>query len=517
MFTSSSAQSRATWLLVLGLIPFGVLAAYHWTWGAPIGAGDHSQYLAHALAVAEGRPYADVGYIPHAYAPMVAPRAYPPGLPLTLAPIVALGGVESPLIRVLMLLSAVAFGYFAYRRLALSVAAWQAALAAAISVFAVEALNGTLVPISDVGTAALLWAIILAADTAKGWTARRCALVTALGFAAMAYRVPAAVIVPALAVHAVLTWKQHNGRALLPAAIWSAVGGALLALGIFRLPYWRYLVPDLADIGGRIANVLRIYSVGLFEAELYPFAANSLNDAYHAIATVAVIAGAGVLLWRSRRSMLAAVSILYLVLLFMSPAIDSRYLWPLFPVFAAGLVVGLHGAVRLAFMPFSRRQAGPAAVTTGAALLILFAALRQQLQIPERPSLDRNPDAAAMFAWLRAQREREPMRVMFHNPRVLTLATRVPAMPALVLSPAATMRAIREREITHTVWQIAELRECRARLANALPSEFPDRFALDYENRTFRVYRVLEGYEPTDTTDYTPEERRRALCRRVGA
>ncbi|MGH7694019.1 MAG: hypothetical protein ACRENH_03515, partial [Gemmatimonadaceae bacterium] len=77
----SSAQRYAGWMFIIAMLPFAVLAAHHWNWGAPPGFGDHAQYLAHARAIVDGRAYTDVGYIYHPAAPMVGPRAYPPGLP----------------------------------------------------------------------------------------------------------------------------------------------------------------------------------------------------------------------------------------------------------------------------------------------------------------------------------------------------------------------------------------------------------------------------------------------------
>jgi hypothetical protein len=88
------------------------------------------------------------------------------------------------------------------------------------------------------------------------------------------------------------------------------------------------------------------------------------------------------------------------------------------------------------------------------------------------------------------------MRVMFYNPRVLTLKTRVPAMGAIVRPPPFLLSAIYENQITHIVWQSAEARSCRSALVNALPALYPDRFAVEYGNETFRVYRVLRSDMP---------------------
>lgn len=484
------------WLLAVALIPFTVLAAVHWNWGAPSGYGDHAQYLAHARAIVEGRSYTDIGYIYHPAAPMIGPRAYPPGLPLTLAPIVALAGTDAPWNQVLMLLSVALIAWLAYRRLLIVLAPWQAALAAGFTALALEARFATVVPMSDPGFCALLWGLILAVDTATTWTWKRIALVTSLGFAAMAYRVPGAVVVPALAIYALVTWREHRGRALIPVAIWAGTGIAVLASGFVSLPFRAYLFPrSLADFADRVPSMLRVYKAATFDALLYPFASGRLNDAYHAVTTMAAFAGAATFLWRYRRTMLAATVVVYIAMLFASPVSDGRYLWPMYPVIAAGLVVGAAAISRLVgrYVRWYPRSAAPAAL---ALFLILVGSAWHESKVPKPRSLDHLPEAAALFDWMRTRQQREPMRVMFYNPRVLTLKTRVPAMGAIVRPPPFLLHAINDNEITHLVWQRAEARSCRASLVNVLPALYPDRFSIEYRNPTFRVYRVLRIDKP---------------------
>ena len=483
------------WLLAVALIPFAALAAHHWNWGAPAGYGDHAQYLTHARALVEGRPYSDIGYIYHPAAPMIGPRAYPPGLPFTLTPIVALAGTDSPWNQVLMLASVLAFAFLAYRRLAIGLAPWQAALAAGFTALALEARSGTVVPMSDPGFCALLWGLILAVDTAATWTWKRTALVTALGFAAMAYRVPGVVVVPALALYALVTWREHRGRMLIPVAIWGITGLTLLGARLVEIPFSAYLVPHFSEIGDRVTSMVRVYKPALFDAQLYPSAHGRLNDIYHSVASLAVLGGAGALLWRYRRTMLTCTVVMYVALLFASPVSDGRYLWPLYPVIAAGLVVGATAASRVVgrYVSWYPRSAAPVAF---ALALVLVASVWQESKVPAPRSLDHLPDAAGLFAWMRDRHAREPMRAMFYNPRVLTLKTRVPAMGAIVRPPAFLLQAIRDEQITHVVWQLAEASACRARLVNVLPALYPDRFAVEYENPTFRVYRVLRFDEP---------------------
>lgn len=472
-----------------------MLTAHHWNWGAPPGFGDHAQYLAHARAIADGRAYTDIGYIYHPAAPMLGPRAYPPGLPLTLAPIVAIFGVDSPMNQVLMILSIVAFAYLAFRRLEKAMAPWQAVFAVGFTALGLESRFGSVVPLSDPGFCALLWGLVLAVDTTARWSWQRIALVTALGFAAMAYRVPAAAVVPALTLYALITWRRHGGRALIPVALWAVAGVAVLLSGAFDVPFRQYLFPKFGEIGDRITSMARVYKASVFDLELYPFARDKLNDAYHAVASLLLVAGAGALLWRYRRTMMTTAVVAYVAILFASPVSDGRYLWPMYPVLAAGLVIGATAANRVVsrYLRWYPRTALPVAIVLALAML---GSLRAERAVSAPLSMVRLPDAKLLFAWMRDRNDKQPMRAMFVNPRVLTMETGVASMGALALRPHLQLHALREREISHIVWQSAETSNCRARLLNSLPRIYPSHFALEYQNATFRVYRLL----PTSAT-----------------
>jgi hypothetical protein len=415
-----------------------------------------------------------------------------------------MGGIHSPWLRAMMLLSVIAFAYLSYRRLAMDIAPWQAAFAAGVAAFVAEARFGTLAPLSDVGFCALIWATILAVDTATSWTWRRTALVTALGFAAMAYRVPGIVLVPALGLYALVSWKQNRGRAWIPVAAWSLSGFAVIASRTIDVPFASFLVPRVGNIIGRLESVLRVYSRAALDAQLYPFPNDRANDVYHMAASVAMILGGAALIWRLRRSMLATTCVAYVAMLIASPAMIGRYLWPLFPVMVAGIAI----AVTAAFRPLARRfnmpTRGPA-FAASALSLIALGALWRELRSPVRPSDAKVPERLALFERIRETNQREPIRVVYSNPRVLTLETRVPAMAFLFETPSRHLAALHERRITHLVWPTATPTDCRGRLGHELPQLFPDRFSLEYENSQYRLYRLINKRLPIPRTDnYQP-------------
>jgi hypothetical protein len=327
------------------------------------------------------------------------------------------------------------------------------------------------------------------------------ALVTMLGFAAISYRAPGVAILPALGLHAVLTWRAHRGRALIPAAIWSAAGAAYVAINRGNLPYVDGIGSSFATISGRLNVLSRQYRLSMFRLEAYPFGSDSLNDVYHVVATVLLFVGLGVVLWRARRSYLVALAITYVVMLLVSPVSESRYLWPLYPLMGVSIVVAL--ATLTGWISRAWRSVPAAAVPATLMGLVAIGALVIELGRARPRSLLGDPDTEALFSWLREARERSPMRIAFHNPRVLTLETRVPAMGHVQRTAPGFLAAWAERRITHLVWQRDDLSECLQRMANRLPALRPDRFVLEYSNPSYRVYRV--SVEPTDVDEpYEP-------------
>lgn len=90
--TSDTYVNETSWwkFVTLGLVYILLLATetsgQNWV-------GDFGQYLHHAMNIAEGRPYAEIGYIHNTYA-FVGPAAYPPVFPLLLAPVYSLFGLD---------------------------------------------------------------------------------------------------------------------------------------------------------------------------------------------------------------------------------------------------------------------------------------------------------------------------------------------------------------------------------------------------------------------------------------
>ena len=477
------------WLLVF-LMPYAALAVHQWSWGPPAVDGDYAQYLLHAKAIVEGRPYADTGYIFHPAAWSVGPRAYPPGLPLTLAPLVAVVGVHSLLFRLLMLASGLAFAYLAWRRLATIAEPWQAAAGVGFALFAIESRWGMLDPISDPGFAALVWGMVLAVDTNRPWNWRRILLVTALGGAVLSYRVAGVALIAAFAICALVKWPGHGGRAAVPLVLW-ALGGLVFVLSGVHLGDILSLLTGWRGLTLNADMVRNEYGPSLVVAMLRPSSVLAVNRTYYVCAGLVTLVGVVALARRFWRSFLATVCVAYSVMLIFAPVGEERYMWPLYPVAACALAVGITKVLEWL------RGYWPALPVRGVAVsmlaVIALSALGTEVARPKPDMIVGTPDGEALFAWLREAQRTTPMRVAFFSPRVVALETGIPTMANVGQPAPGQMRAFAEAGITHLICQPDALSDEQQQIANSLPRRYPDRFTLVYQNSRFQVYQLLTG------------------------
>ncbi|MGH7711865.1 MAG: hypothetical protein ACREOG_11315, partial [Gemmatimonadaceae bacterium] len=178
---------------------------------------------------------------------------------------------------------------------------------------------------------------------------------------------------------------------------------------------------------------------------------------------------------------------------------EPRYAWPLFPLVGASLAYGTTLVVRrIAPSAPSRTQALAAALPLVALLLVT---LLKDARQPAPAAFVRHADARALFVWLSQRRSATtdvPMRVAYYNPRVVALESDVRAMGIVPRTPPGLLTALKRARATHLIWQRTGLGHasnpgplpCVQRIANRLPDLYPDYFTLEYQNPTFRVYRM---------------------------
>lgn len=468
---------------MIAFLPVLALVAWRWTDGFGVTAGDWAHYLLHARAIVEHRAYGDIGYLYTQYNPWVGPPSEPPGLPLTLAPLLALFGPNLAMIHVVMVLSLLVGLVMVWRYFAPREGAWPAAAIVAFSGVALVAASAVNNIMADIGFFALLWAVMVVADAPGALSWRRVALLTVLGASAVAYRTAGVALAPALLVYAVVARKP---RAVVPVAIWGVLGLAALA----RM---RTGVNVLSTIslhpGAMVRTALsnaQVYLVGAMVAFLRPLPWAIAAKVYHLLAALIALVGAVALLRSdSRRSFAVVFAVVYVGMLLAVPVVESRYLWPLFPLLAACLV---HGARLIAGRV---ALAGPAPRLAGAAAVVVGAAIVLEGVAPRKPMVTDIPTVQQVIAVADSLHRTEDARFVFANPRVLTWRTGAPAMVLFAAPPAATMQELRRGRVTHVVLgDFGDLVPQDSSMKAAIAAN-PGAFRLEYRNPGFAVYRLL--------------------------
>src|SRR5262245_54432227 len=299
-----SRPRAQTWAWVLALAPFAVLAILKAHPGLGLVEDDAGQYLMHARALAEGRPYGDTGYIFSPMARWIGPRLAPPGLPLVLAGIYKVFGANLIVMTTVMVLFAAAFLllaglYFARhseRRLGLAVTF----LCGITPVIALDASK----ILTDLPFAALLWVVIVLMDAPPRMSAKRIAAVTVAGGAAMLFRTPGIALIPALLLFTLLRYRDHKLRPALPVALWIAAAlpialvadisaGSVVSPDPSRLLRWLTMTHFGID---NIIAYLRVVP----DSFLTPFPFSIANTIYRYLALALMVLGLGSWVWKER-------------------------------------------------------------------------------------------------------------------------------------------------------------------------------------------------------------------------
>lgn len=487
-----AAGDSRRWAFV-GALTLLAIAVWRWIAFPGPSGGDWAQYMSHAKALVEGRPYGDIGYLFSPYAWTIGPPVYPPGLPLLLAPSLALIGEALWLPRLMM------HGFLAVLLVSVVGALsgkgrTPAAIGAAIMVGAVFLLRDAPNVIgSDLGMCALVWAVlVLAKPQTWGWG--RALTIGFLGAFALNFRIAAAPLVPALALWAVLHRKDVDWKPWLVIALWAttlyvvitqfgpgeqAVESAaanLAADGPVRSQWARQF--------DRLLGRLAAYRYAVSDAFLYPFPVAVANRVYHVVA--APLALVGLVRWaRGRWSSLpvifaAGTTAMLLIL----PVWVSRYAWVLIPLGSFGFLYGLD-AIRVRLRPNALRTVLPAVALGVTVLAAVSTAARGT------PSLVHEPEAwRAVGARLAGGSGGPDVRVASNRPRIFTWYTGIPAA-GLANVQLETFRAEASRlGLTHVVLSESRTGERVMNRWRRWNRDHPDAFPLLFREGDLSVYSI---------------------------
>jgi len=478
--------TRSNAWLVAAILPFALMGAWHGRQGFELVAGDSAQYMLHARALAEGRAYADIGFLYTDFNAYIGPRAEPPGLSLTVLPLYLLFGARPLAFLLLMLGSGVLFLLWAAKDLSLSAQPALALAGVAMAGVALEASDATDSLMADLPFCAAIWGAAWLADRPGPWRAPRSAGLAVCGAAAILYRVAAAPLVPALVLFAVVHRREHGWRPLVPAAIWG-----LTLLGMMSaLPIGGAVNSQFSSHAGimlgHVARNVATYKISVGEGLLQPFPSGGANTIYHGVASVLVALGGWDWLRRGgARSFPALFGLSYLGMLAITPTRATRYLWPLYPILALALLNGL--ALALARVPRLRDDARRPALAIAGLLALLAAAVHLAQPHPRAP--EERPEARAVYASLQELDAVAPARVVYFKPRTLTWHTRIPAMGTFVAPPAEWLEELRRQRITHVVVGDLGAFPEKDRALRAVVEGHPELFREEYRNPGFAVYR----------------------------
>jgi hypothetical protein len=487
---------RPVWWLLIALLPYAAVSIVRWTEPPAATDGDYAHYLLHAQALAEGRPYTDIGYIYTARS-LVGPRAQPPGWPIVLAPFVAVFGTHSAVFKFLVALLVGALGvisgyYFVRRREFV-----QGIAVAAVAPLALTTDWATGSALSDPLFCVLVWLVILIADREGpiGW--RRGVMLALLTAAAISVRVVGVALVPAVLWYGLRRDPKERARVIVPMMALMVIGAAFMLQHLEWVPFLDRPLSFFSS--STLRTTARAYRGALLSGTLYPLASNGANDAYHVLVVIPLLIGAWHFLRTMLRTCLGSFVLFYGTLLVLSPLAESRYAWPLVPLMTAWICAGVLWLIGR--LPSGSRATVVRATAAVAVVLVTSAAMRLALR-PTRYSLTGDPDTEALFQWVSATSDTAQMRVVFTNPRVLTLDTGVPAMGIPFGSPEEIIAEFQQKRITHVV---VPLRHATIRVERALArivADRPSQFAPAFANGTHDVRRFIAG--PDLNTDGPP-------------
>lgn len=376
---------------------------------------DWAQYVAHARNLADGRPYAETGYIPNPGKP-IAPAKYPPGFPLMLAPVYALRGLDLEALKIPVILSFVAaLGLFAVMSAQWATDRTALVVTALIGLhpFFWDFKNNIL---SDLPFLCFLLLALWISEKVVESNARdvarwECVALGAAWWAAYSIRTVGIILPVAVVLLAVIDRKEYR-RLIIPLGVFLIL--AVVQRLIFQGPS-EYLTqfsfqPGLMSEGGR--EYLSDFRT-LVDPQIGPYIARVVFWTLTALA----VAGA-VRFWRSGHRLAIVFSVFYLAMVLVWPFHEGlRMLIPVIPFYLLGVLVGIK---QLA----NRAGKFRVPILAGASILTLALYVREYqvlMRAPVLPGVE-SPSARALFQFVRDSTPDAGVMI-FKKPRALALYT----------------------------------------------------------------------------------------------
>ncbi len=454
---------------------------------------DFSLYIAHARNLAEGRPYADTGYVYNPANPILSPRTYPPIFPLLLVPVYLIFGMNLLAMKLfVVLLFMLMLGVLAFlfqKRLPLPYV---------LSCLALFALNPYVWQhkdrlLSETPFMLFAYLALLLAEKGQEEAERRRAMTWGLLAGTFAYlafgtRTVGIVLIPSILV---CDWLRRRRLGMASVAILATffVGVAVQKC--------------LLDVEGSYLDQL-VFAPALFVRiavslvrALGYYLENGYSNSARLILFASLLAPAcWAILARARAHLtgweLFAVFNCTVLVFWQAAEYERRFLLPVLPLFFLWIAEGLH---RLASTSFRRLEA-PAAAMLAAAVLLSYAGCYSRMDVgPIRNGVS-SPEATALFDWVHRQTDERDL-FLFPKPRAFALYTGRRALAHHVADDTQCLfHTLQKHGVTHVVVYHSSpfpIFQKSGQLVETLVAEEPTGFDKIYENPGFRVYRLRPG------------------------
>ncbi len=474
-------------IALLGAIHLTTLRDGH-EWG-----DDFSLYVAHARNIAEGRAYADTGYIYNPQNPVVSPRSYPPIFPLLLAPVYRVFGMDLTAMKtfvVLLFMAVLAVLAVVYRKRLPPSYALACLVLFALNPYVWQHKDRLL---SETPFMLFAYLALLLAEKAQGVDASttRCVIwglfAGLTAYLAVGTRTVGVVLVPSILGCELLRRRRLGMASLSIAAAFLAGVAAQKSLLVLDGSYLDQLVFDplrFVRIGFSLVK-----SMGFFVENGYSSAACAIL--YGCLLTLACVGYIARLREGPTVYELFAAFNCMLLVLWPAAEADPRFLMPILPLFF--LYVG-EGLCRLRATSMRRVEA-PVAAGLTLAVLVSYAGWYTRLEVgPVRDGVS-TPEAAALFHWIRERTEPEDV-FLFQKPRALALYTQRRALAHHKAADADQLwQLLRSTGASHVIVcessPAANFQNNRI-VVGRLIAHHHKSFETVYENHGFRIYRLRE-------------------------
>jgi hypothetical protein len=444
---------------------------------------DFAQYIHHARNIASGVAYAETGYIYNPHNPAIGPRAYPPGFPLLLAPVVKLFGLDLRPMKILIVICFVGV-------LLLMPQVFRRDLPAPYlaALILVMGLNPYFLDIKDAVTSDIPFLLFMllslyAFQRAEEPDNRR-PLTAAVGaglatYASVATRVLGVVLIPCFLLHDVLRKRRITRVTGVTCGLAVALIGVQYAVGPGDGSYLDQLSLSVTTVSGNAVAYLRALS-DIWDNGYTDFG----RKAFFVITVGLAVYG----YHRALRLGPTAVEIfpwLYVVPVLVWPTYQgTRFLIPLIPFYLYYCLLGIRGLS----MPLAARKR--VIVALGVVVALLYGGKYSTMRFGPLPDGVATPESVELFQFVKQATPPEAVFV-FSRPRALALFTnRRASAPAVAEDPCRLWRYVAEIRANYVITGPPASNE-EAVYLDRFVAGYPAALQRVMGNDAFAVYRIV--------------------------